>query len=508
MSSPPRAARALAAGVFAVACSAPNNDPAPPERTVAGTPPTLRVAAEWEPALGVLVRWPPYLPRDLFVELAHDSTLYVLVEDATVARAAEEQFDDWGIERGRVVFLEVPGSDDAGWTRDYGPHPVFDAEGGFALADARYDKTTPDSGLACDAPLLTPWNGGWGNRFKDYDIRHDDAAPPVIANALGVESKALPFVLTGGNFVSDGRGSALSTCILTNENRSNGLSDEQFFDLARDELGVERYSIVPNFEEKGIQHIDCLIKMLDGERLLVAQPPRDHALFARYERIADEHLATLRSSTGRPYQILRIATPRYTGEHLAAYTNSLILNQTVYVPLFGIPEDEAALRTWRAALPGHEVKGFHFVLDDEPALAPRALRMYRGIGWRSFDALHCRTRAVWDPQMLYIAIDPPDEQGVVAASIIAYSGEPLLADRLVLHWRHAGKRWQEQPLERGPDGRFRAKLTAPAADAAIEYYVVAADASGRMETEPRTAPRAVHRVDSSHGSWRPRTSAN
>ena len=28
-------------------------------------------AAEWEPALGVLVSWPPYLPRELFVEFRY-----------------------------------------------------------------------------------------------------------------------------------------------------------------------------------------------------------------------------------------------------------------------------------------------------------------------------------------------------------------------------------------------------------------------------------------------------
>lgn len=57
------------------------------------------------------------------------------------------------------------------------------------------------------------------------------------------------------------------------------------------------------------------------------------------------------------------------------------------------------LATLRAALPGHNVEGFPFVLADEPKLAP-STAMYRTIGWTGGDALHCRVRAVFDPGRL------------------------------------------------------------------------------------------------------------
>lgn len=501
-----------AAAALAVGCVAPAPAPAPDAgpRTVAGTPPTLRVAAEWEPALGVLVSWPPYLPRALFVELARDSRLFVLVEDEAVAADALDWFERWGIDLDRVQLLEVPGSDDAAWTRDYGPHPVFTADGNLVLGDARYDRSTPDSALPCDAPLKTPWNGGWGDRFRDYDVTLDDAAPTAIAAALGRPSKPLPFVVTGGNFLTDGRGGALSTCILVNENRDNGVDEQAFRELARAELGVERYAVLPNFEDDGIQHVDCLLKLLDGERLLVARPPRDHALHERYERLVHDELAALRTPSGRPYEILRVDTARYDGERLAAYTNSLILNCTVYVPLFDIPQDEVALQQWRSALPGYEVKGFRFVLDDEPALPARARRMYPGrLGWRDFDALHCRTRAVWDPDMLHLAVDrvppsPPQADGYeVAVAIVPYSGAPLLADRLAVRWRVEGAtEFDERPLLRAEDGRFRGTIPAVPAGVTVEYYVVAADASGRQELAPRCAPGSTYRFTSANGSMR------
>lgn len=473
-----------------------------PSGTVDSSPPQLRVAAEWEPALGVLVCWPPFVPHRLLIEISRDSRLYVLAESPQQVEEAQVWFRGWGMDLDRVEFLEIPGGDDAAWTRDWGPHPVFTAAGELRLADARYDQSTPDSALDCDAPLKTPWNGGWGERFKDYDVKLDDAAPTAIAGALGLQALDVPFVMTGGNFMTDGRGTALSSCILTNENRRNGVSDEQFFDQAAQLLGLERYTILPNFEDEGIQHVDCLFKLLDDRRILLARPPADHPLFERYEAFANQVLPALETADGGPFEILRIDTAAYRGAALAAYTNSLVLNDVVYVPLFGIPQDQVALAQWQAALPGHRIKGFEFVLEDEPMLADMARRMYGEIGWRNFDALHCRTRAVWDPGMLHITVErvPPRVRGsaghTVAARIVAYSGEPLLADRLVVRWRLQGASgWSESRLERRADGSFEARIAEGIASGPIEYFVLAADASGRVESAPRTAPQALLRFE-------------
>ena len=46
---------------------------------VLGQIPNSRLVAEWEPALGTLIRWPLGIPSDLVVELASDDFLYVLV---------------------------------------------------------------------------------------------------------------------------------------------------------------------------------------------------------------------------------------------------------------------------------------------------------------------------------------------------------------------------------------------------------------------------------------------
>ena len=61
-----------------------------------------RLAAEWEPAIGVMVAWPPVIPHTLFVELAKDTTLHILISDASVEADARKTLGRWGIDQDAV----------------------------------------------------------------------------------------------------------------------------------------------------------------------------------------------------------------------------------------------------------------------------------------------------------------------------------------------------------------------------------------------------------------------
>src|SRR4030043_881527 len=91
----------------------------------------------------------------------------------------------------------------------------------------------------------------------------------------------------------------------------------------------------------------------------------------------------------------------------AAYTNSLIFNKKVFMPFYGIPEDKQALETGQEAMPGYEVIGFE---NDIP------VPVMDYTGWQSFDGLHCRVRAIWDPGMLRMAHGRMDSMGERAKS--------------------------------------------------------------------------------------------
>ena len=85
--------------------------------------PDYRVVAEWEPALGTMIRWPLGIPSDLVVELAEDDIIYVLVETNNQQNQATNNFNNWGVNFENVVFISTDTY--SHWTRDHGPQFVI-----------------------------------------------------------------------------------------------------------------------------------------------------------------------------------------------------------------------------------------------------------------------------------------------------------------------------------------------------------------------------------------------
>lgn len=85
--------------------------------------PEQRVVAEWEPALGTMIRWPLGIPSDLVVELANDDILYVLVENNNQENQARNNFNNWGVNIDNVIFIFTETY--SHWTRDHGPQFVI-----------------------------------------------------------------------------------------------------------------------------------------------------------------------------------------------------------------------------------------------------------------------------------------------------------------------------------------------------------------------------------------------
>jgi agmatine deiminase len=456
-----------------------------------------RTAAEWEPAIGTMLTWPLCVPYKLAVELAKDNHLFTLVANDSSKMEAVKWYTKWGITDKQNTFVMAPQGIDAWWTRDWGPSAIFTPDGKMKLGDGKYIFATPSTTLGCNDSLQFLY---FGQNHEITRTEVDDNATVPLAKALQMEVLDLPYITTGGNVMTDGLGTAFSSCILLNENKFYQVSGEKFFELNKKLSGFERYVILSNFEQRGIQHIDCLMKLLDEERILVAEPPQDHELYPIYENIVQNELAKLKTAYGRPYEILRLKTDRYFKDKLAAYTNSIIVNKTIYVPLFQIKQDQLALETWRKAMPGYTVKGFEFALKDEPVVSTEMQTHYAsGYGWNHGDALHCRTRAVWDSQMLYLttkkiaAVVQGNQTHRVYTTIIDYSKSGLVRESCKLFWKVSGeKSWKSVELTstKNPE-HFYADIPNYPPGTSIEYYVAATSRSGRMETQPRTAPAGV-----------------
>lgn len=435
---------------------------------LAGPAPGPRMVAEWEPAHGTLVRWPLGIPLELAVELARDDTLHTLVETSGAEQQARATFAGAGIDLGRVNFIR--GDLWSMWTRDWGPQAVFDAQGVMAYADPWFDGYPWVSGCDLASPAAPRARVAGARAGRGYE--EDDALPAVVAAALGVPLAPLPAYLTGGNVMTDGLGGAWSTRQMLDEN-APFMSESEFRQRAADVLGVDDYRFVIEPEVHGIQHIDCYAKLLDEETVLVKEVPAWHPEAACCDAVAAA-FANATTGYGRPFQVLRIFCDVYEGAAAAAYTNALILNRKVLVPLFGIAADQDALATYEAAMPGYQVLGF---AHD---------------GWYDYDALHCRTMGLFDPGMLrllHAPLESPQPAGApvrVAAWIDDRAGAGLPPAGQVLRWRLAGEAtWHAVPLASAPGDTFVAEIPAQAPGAAVVYRLEAADADGRAASLPR-----------------------
>ncbi|MEC8252142.1 MAG: agmatine deiminase family protein [Planctomycetota bacterium] len=436
-------------------------------------PAPVRMIAEWEPARGAMIRWPLKVPDACVVELAEDDTLFLLVNERDEA-AARAKMQALQIAPDHLQVVRCSAASE--WPRDWGPHQLFDGEGRWCMVDHVFaGYPIYDRAAEGGAPQMTIETGPG-----------DDAVSGELAAKYGAQLVPFPATLTGGNFLNDGHGTAFCTQALLDEARAH-CSEAELRALLKARLGVHRLVVMENTEVTGIQHIDCWLKVLDAERLLVKRPPKGHNEEAPIERNL-EKLRALKSAFGRPYQIVRIDCPRVKvrefDEHepIAAYTNSLILNGKVLVPLYQTAGDAAAIATWQRAMPGHEVVGFPW---DQ---------------WLHFDALHCRSRAVFDQDMLRLEHAPLQEQvdagalGVAVSAWLRSLGDAQVdAESCWVFFREVGaEAWQRAPLRPVDGDVWRAALPRMRDGARVEYYLEARDTGGEVRVHPVGAPQCTH----------------
>ncbi|MCU0692535.1 MAG: agmatine deiminase family protein [Polyangiaceae bacterium] len=294
----------------------------------------VSVPAEFALSEAVIVRIPMYSDtQDYFGQLVHQivlsgATPFLLVDDTFEANTVVEYFlSPYGTNEGDVRFLYTV--NDAFWSRDFGPYFVF-VDGERAIVDTRYYPTRPN----------------------------DDYLPIAMAAVLDEDVYSTPLSTEGGNFMTDGLGTCwASTGILS----SNDLTQSQARAIYQNYLGCDTVRFVPPLPGEGTTHIDMFSKILSTNTILVAYSST--SLGASKSQIDQlESAAQFYASTPKPgggnWNIVRIPMViDNRNEVFNAYTNSLIVNNSVLVPTYGYSTDAEALRVYREAMPGYRVIG-------------------------------------------------------------------------------------------------------------------------------------------------------
>lgn len=196
---------------------------------------------------------------------------------------------------------------------------------------------------------------GWGGK---YDLPGDDTIGARLAGRRRLEVTDHFWVLEGGAIDGDGTGLVVTTeqCLL-NRNRNPILSRDDVEErLARD-LGFTRVLWLGDglLHDHTDGHVDNLARFVGEGKLAIPEPAENDPNWRIYQ-------AAFERAQRYGVEIVRIPSPgRVLDDEEevipASYMNFYIGNATVVVPLYGQPNDHAAVAAIQRLFPSREAIG-------------------------------------------------------------------------------------------------------------------------------------------------------
>lgn len=235
----------------------------------------------------------------------------------------------------------VPSITDTYWLRQYSPVTGY---GVFADDLVRY----------------------FGNPEFDISGRlSDDSIPSQLANYYGFDLANYGLQFENTNIQYDGLRYLFVGDRIILDNIPMSENDIKFSLNAYFNSGEVMFIPTPgNCGGGNYNSIENYIKLLDPETLLITSIPDTLPAFVPVEEMVNQ-LASITNYFGKSFEIVRIpAAPNNNGkfpvnsdDEFRSYTNSLIFNNLVLIPSFGIPEkDSTAYNIYSSHLPGYEIR--------------------------------------------------------------------------------------------------------------------------------------------------------
>jgi agmatine/peptidylarginine deiminase/PKD repeat protein len=401
----------------------------------------VRPIAEWEPVESVLIAYDGGfgIPLSAIAEMSQDCNITTIVSGPSEETSVRNTYTNNGVNLSHCDFIHQ--DPDSWWTRDYSPWYIAVNESEIAIVDFPYNRPRPN----------------------------DDEIPILMADILNVDLYGMNVDHTGGNYMNDGYGIAVSTDLVWEENTSQ--THPQIAEKFLNYLGVNTYHVTADPLDDYIKHVDCWAKFLDVDKILITEVPNTDYRYQDYEDLATFFSQQI-CSWGYPYEVYRVQASTYYDYDTNPYTNSLILNDKVFVPQSGSDLDDDAIAVYQQAMPGYEIIGVY------------------SSGWYNSDALHCRAHGVADREMLHIKHFPI--HGEVAfqtnysidADIYSYGASPILAGFPKLVYRQNGGEWIETLMTNTSGNTYSASIPGKGGNNTVDYYIVAQNQNGKSETHP------------------------
>ena len=415
----------------------------------------VRNIAEWEPMEGVIVAYTGEfgVPLSLIAEMSQDSKVTTIVSSASEESTVNNIYSSNGVNLANCTYVyQDPNSY---WTRDYSPWYIA-VDNEVAIVNFPYNRPRPN----------------------------DDDVPILLANELGVDLYGMNVIQTGGNYMCDGYGIGASTDLVWDE---NSISHSQIASKMQDYLGIDTYHVTLDPLDDYIKHIDCWGKFLDVDKVLITQVPPSDYRYNDYEFIAN-YFATQNCSWGYPYEVIRVQAANYNDYDINPYTNSLILNNKVFVPQTGSSLDDDAIAVYESVMPGYQIFG---VYSDS---------------WINSDALHCRTHGIADREMLFIKHYPLhgdltyQENYTIEVDVVSYNGSPLSTNFPKLHYKQNSSAWEVISMLNTVGNTYTAEIPALSGNNTVAYYIEAQNDNNKHETHPNIGSSDPHIFSYSGGT--------
>ncbi len=440
-------------------------------------PGRVRSMAEWEELQGLVISWTESF-RDIQADIVRNTIPQCKI---IIACSSPNNVSKFLATKGisdSINVQYVVGKYNTIWVRDYGPNSVY-------LNDV-------------DSLYLTDW-------IYNRPRYQDDTLSRQLSRSLNLpllETNQAPndLVHTGGNYMSDGLGTAFSSLLVMDENGPGNTygfsnhSESEVDTLMARYMGTRTYAKMKTLPYDDIHHIDMHMKILDEQTILVGKYDNDVADGAQINANVAYVLDNFRNSFGKPFNIKYIpmppgpngSYPDKNGDY-RTYTNSVFVNKTVIVPFYDQRYDTTAQRIYEELLPGYNIVGINC-----NKIIP------------SLGAIHCITKevGVTDPLMISVDLAQPlinpsnAEERTIHAIVKNRSG----IDKVWLYYmldNHLESRDSiEMELVDSDRSLYRAVI--PFFDTQARYYITATSLSGKTVSRPITAPDGYFKTAAIH----------
>ena len=439
----------------------------------------VRTMAEWEEIQALTIAWEGYEP--ILTEIVRNS-----VDECKVIIACENpsQVNTYlqsnNVITDNVEFLNI--NTNSIWMRDYGQNTVYKND--------------------VDSIYLVDWIY---NRPRPYD----DAFPEYLSEYMGIDlyqTSEPPYeiVSTGGNFMSDGFGTAFASNLILDENDGFGPygdvnypnhTESDIDNIMNEFMGITNYIKMEELPFDAIHHIDMHMKLLNEETLLVAEYPEGVSDGPQIEENLQYILDNFTTKYGTPFKVIRIPSPpstsgaypgsqpgNQTDGYYRTYTNSVFVNETLLVPFYREEYDTIAQRIYEEALPGYNIVGIDCDNSGNNIISLSG-------------AIHCITHSVGVNDPLLISYKQLEDLCVDESPYVYF--ESIVKHRsglseVLFNYRYEGESvFNSFNMQDSGDGIWNTVMTFDNLSN-IEYYVSAIANSGKQQVRPITAPEGFY----------------